>query len=45
MQKTQLECDLIKDEKTELKKLKYIGDIKSLYIIKDIFSFILKNRN
>ena len=35
-----MECDLIKDEDTELKKRIYIGDIKSKHIIKSIFSLI-----
>ena len=40
MNNTQLECDLIQEEHNENKKIKYLGDIKSKYIIKDIFSYI-----
>ena len=32
--------ELNKDERAKLKNIKYIGNIKSSYIIKDIFSFI-----
>ena len=41
MKNTKLECDLIKDEQTEHKKIKILRDIKSPYIIKDDF-FIYK---
>ena len=34
-----MECDLIKEELTKHKKIN-IRDVKSAYIIKDIFSFI-----
>ena len=37
MKNTQLEYDLIQEEHNENKKRKYIGDIKSKYIVKDIF--------
>ena len=41
MKNTKLECDLIKDEHTELKKKVNINDdIKSSYILKDIFSYL-----
>ena len=40
MKNTKFECDLIKEEYNENKKIKYIGDIKSAYIIKGIFSYI-----
>ena len=42
MKNTKLECDLIKDEHTELKKKVNIEDIKSTYILKDIFSNLNK---
>ena len=44
MKNTKLEYDLIRDEYTEHKNIKYLGDIKSLYIIKDIFSYINKKQ-
>ena len=37
MKNTKLECNVIKDEKTELKTVQYIGNIKSEYIIKGFF--------
>ena len=42
MKNAKFECDSIKDEHTEPKKEIYIGDIKSAYIIRDIFSLINK---
>ncbi len=44
MKNTKFECDLNKDESTELNKKVYIRDIKSEYIIRDIFSFINKKQ-
>ena len=40
MKNNQLVCDLIGEEQTELNKTINIMDIKSSYIIKDIFSYI-----
>ena len=40
MKKTKLECDIIKEEQTELKKEQYIRNSKSEYILKNIFSYI-----
>ena len=40
MENTKLKYGLIKEEKNEPKKIKYLRDIKSAYIIKGIFSFI-----
>ena len=42
MKNAKFECDSIKDEHTEPKNEIYIGDIKSAYIIRDIFSLINK---
>ena len=42
MKNTKLECDVIKDEQTELKTEQYLGNIKSAYILKHIFSYINK---
>ena len=40
MKNTKLECDVIKDEQTELKTVQYIGNIKSEYILENIISYI-----
>ena len=42
MKNTKLECDVIKDEQTELKTGQYLSNIKSKYILKNIFSYINK---
>ena len=44
MKNTKLEGDLIKEENIEPKKKIYIGDIKSTYILKDIFSYLNKKQ-
>ena len=44
MENSKFECDLINDENIEVKKIKYIGYIKSTYIIKNIFSFINRKK-
>ena len=44
MKNTKLECDVIKDELTELKTQQYIGNIKSEYILKHIFSLKSKRK-
>ena len=43
MNNIKMEYDLIKEEPTKPKKIK-IGDIKSAYIIRDVFSFINKKQ-
>ena len=40
MKNTKLECNEIKDESTGLKTEQYLGNIKSEYILKHIFSYI-----
>ena len=43
MKSTKLEYNLIKEEKTEEKKIEILSDIKSKYILENIFSYI-KNK-
>ena len=44
MKNTKLECDVIKDEQTELKTEQYLSNIKSKYILKNIIIITINQK-